>query len=175
MTESSHDDRIELLTLAEVTEVKGFIGNFDVTIRRKPRYVDPAKCTGCGVCTEKCPTRTASEWNLGLGLRKAIYKPFAQAVPNVPVIDREHCRFFTTGKCKICQKLCPAGAVDYEQQEETIQRKFGAILVATGSAQFDPAVYGEYGGGRFPDVITGLHLERMLDPAGPTGGHVKRP
>ena len=97
MTESSHDENIELMTYAEVVDVKGFVGNFDVTIRKKPRYVDMTKCTGCGLCTEKCPTKVSSEWNLDMGLRKAIYKPFGQAVPNVPVIDKEHCLFFTKG------------------------------------------------------------------------------
>jgi len=108
-------------------------------------------------------------------LRKSIYKPFGQAVPNVPVIDKEHCLFFTKGRCKICQKLCPASAINYEQEEELVTKKFGAIIVATGFTQFDPSVYGEYGGGKFKDVITGLHLERMLDTSGPTGGHVVRP
>ncbi len=175
MTESSHDENIELLTYSEVVDVKGFVGNFDVTIRKKPRYVDMNKCTGCGLCIEKCPTKSPSEWDLEMGMRKAIYKPFGQAVPNVPVIDTVHCLFFTKGKCKICQKLCPAGAVDYEQKEELVTKKFGAIVVATGFTQFDPKVYGEYGGGQFKDVITGLHLERMLDTSGPTGGHVVRP
>jgi heterodisulfide reductase subunit A len=175
MTESSHDENIELMTYAEIVEVKGFVGNFDVTIRKRPRYVDMTKCTGCGLCVEKCPTKVPSEWNLDLGLRKSIYIPFGQAVPNVPVIDKENCLFFTKGRCKICQKLCPAGAVDYEQVEELVTKKFGAIIVATGFTQFDPSVYGEYGGGKFKDVITGLHLERMLDTSGPTGGHVLRP
>ena len=175
MTESSHDENIELLTYAEIVDVKGFVGNFDVTIRKKPRYVDMTKCTGCGLCSEKCPTKVPSEWNLGMGMRKAIDKPYSQAVPNVPVIDKEHCLFFLKGKCKICQKLCPAGAIDYEQKEELITKKFGAIIVATGFTQFDHSVYGEYGAGRFKDVITGLHLERMLDTSGPTGGHVLRP
>jgi heterodisulfide reductase subunit A len=110
-----------------------------------------------------------------MGMRKAIYKPFGQAVPNVPVIDKEHCIFFTKGKCKACQKLCPAGAVDFEQEEELVTKKFGAIIVATGFTQFDPSAYGEYGAGKFKDVVTGLHLERMLDTSGPTGGHVVRP
>ncbi len=175
MTESSHDQNIELMTYAEVVDVKGFVGNFDVTIRKKPRYVDASKCTGCGLCTEKCPTKVPSEWNLDMGMRKSIYKPYGQAVPNVPVIDKEHCLFFTKGRCKICQKLCPAGAVNYEQEEELVTKKFGAIIVATGFTQFDPSVYGEYGAGKFKDVITGLHLERMLDTSGPTGGHVVRP
>jgi heterodisulfide reductase subunit A len=175
MTESSHDQNIEILTYSEVVDVKGFVGNFDVTIRKKPRFVDMTKCTGCGLCTEKCPTKAPSEWDLNLGMRKAIYKPFTQAVPNVPIIDKENCLFFTKGKCKICQKLCPAKAVDYEQAEELVTKKFGAIIVATGFTQFDHSVYGEYGGGKFKDVITGLHLERMLDSSGPTGGHVVRP
>src|SRR4030067_745343 len=145
MTESSHDENIELMTYAEVVDVKGFVGNFDVTIRKKPRYVDMSKCTGCGLCIEKCPTKVPSEWNLDMGLRKSIYKPFGQAVPNVPVIDKEHCLFFTKGRCKICQKLCPAGAVNYEQEEELVTMKFGAIIVATGFTKFDPTVYGEYG------------------------------
>jgi heterodisulfide reductase subunit A len=175
MTESSHDENIELMTYSEIVDVKGFVGNFDVTIRKKARYVDLTKCTGCGLCTEKCPTKIPSEWNLGMGMRKAIYRPFGQAVPNVPVIDKENCLFFTRGKCKICQKLCPAGAVNYEQEEELVKKKFGAIIVATGFTQFDPIVYGEYGAGKFKNVITGLHLERMLDTSGPTGGHVIRP
>jgi heterodisulfide reductase subunit A2 len=175
MTESSHDENIEILTYSEIVEVKGFVGNFDVTIRKKPRYVDMSKCTGCGLCVEKCPTKVPSEWNLGMGMRKAIYKSFSQAVPNVPVIDAGHCTFLTKGKCKICQKLCPAGAIDYEQKEELLEKKFGAIIVATGFTQFDPSAYGEYGAGKFKNVITGLHLERMLDTSGPTGGHVVRP
>jgi heterodisulfide reductase subunit A len=175
MTESSHDENIELITYSEIVEVKGFVGNFDVTIRKKPRYVDMNKCTGCGLCTERCLTFIDSEWNLGLGSRKAIYKPYGQAVPNVPVIDREHCGHFTTGLCSVCAKICPAGAIDFDQKEEIITKKFGTIIVATGFTQFDYKVYGEYGAGRFKDVITGLHLERMLDTAGPTNGHVIRP
>ncbi len=175
MTESSQDENIEILTYSEIVDVKGFVGNFDVTIRKKPRYVDSSKCTGCGLCIEKCPTKVPSEWNLGMGMRKAIYKAFGQAVPNVPVIDKENCIFFTKGKCKVCQKLCPSGAINYEQKEEVVTKKFGAIIVATGFTQFDHSVYGEYGAGRFKNVITGLHLERMLDTSGPTGGHVVRP
>ena len=134
--------------MRRVVDVKGFVGNFDVTIRKKPRYVDMTKCTGCGSVPRNVLRKLPSEWNLDMGLRKAIYKPFGQAVPNVPVIDKEHCLFFTKGKCKICQKLCPAGAIDYEQKEELVTKKFGAIIVATGFTQFDPSVYGEYGAGK---------------------------
>jgi heterodisulfide reductase subunit A len=175
MTESSQDERIRIMTYSEVVEVKGFVGNFDVTIRRKPRYIDETKCTGCGECIEKCLTFAPNEWELGLGKRRAVYKPFAQGVPNVPVIDPEVCGHFTTGLCSVCSKICQADAIDYDQKDEFITEKFGVIIMATGFDQLDTSVYGEYGGGRFKDVITGLHLERMLEPSGPTGGHVIRP
>jgi len=175
MTESSQDDNIELLTYSEVENVEGFIGNFDVTIRKKARSVDMSKCTGCGECIQKCPTKVLSEFDMELGKRKAIYTPFAQAVPNVPVIDRDHCLKFTKNKCGVCQKVCPADAIDYEQKDELIELKVGAIIVATGFSLFDWTVYEEYGGGRYKDVITGLHLERMLDTSGPTGGKLIRP
>ncbi len=175
MMESSQDENITLLTYAEIEEVKGFVGNYEVTIRKKARYVDSAKCTGCGECKQKCPKKVSSEFDMGLGTRTAIYTPFTQAVPNVPVIDRNACLFFTKGKCQLCSKVCPTGAIDYEQQDELITEKFGAIVVATGFEQFDWTVYGEYGGGRIKNIITGLHMERMLETSGPTGGHVVRP
>jgi len=158
MTESSQDEKITLLTYAEIEEVKGFVGNYDVTIRKKARSVDLVKCTGCGECKQKCPKKVPSEFDMVLGTRKAIYTPFTQAVPNVPVIDRESCLYFTKGKCQICSKVCPAGAVDYEQKDELITEKFGAIVVATGFDQFDWTVYGEYGGGRIKNIVTGLHI-----------------
>src|SRR5512146_495939 len=115
MTEPSHHENIELLTYSDVIDVKGFVGNFDVTIRTRPRSVDMSKCTGCGDCLAKCPTKVLSEADQGLGKRRAIYKPFSNAVPNVPVIDREHCLQFTKGKCGVCAKVCKAGAINYEQ------------------------------------------------------------
>ena len=176
MTESSHDLNITLLTYTEIESVKGSIGNFEVTIRKKARSVNMSKCTGCGECREKCPQKKIpNEFDLGLGKRTAIYIPFTQAVPNVPVIDRENCIYFTKGKCQVCSKACPTGAIDYEQKDELITEKFGAIVVATGFSMFDSKVYGEYGGGRFRNVISSLHLERMLDSSGPTAGKVVRP
>ncbi len=175
MTESSSHPKIEILTYSEVEEVKGFAGNFEVQIRKRARSVDPAKCTGCGDCLQKCPVKVPSEFDLGLRKRGAIYIPFPQAVPKVPVIDREHCTYFRKGKCKLCAQVCQAQAIDYEQKDEVYARRYGAIVVATGFTQFDPAAYGEYGGGKFKNVITGLHLERMLDSSGPTGGKVIRP
>ncbi|MCR4442023.1 MAG: CoB--CoM heterodisulfide reductase iron-sulfur subunit A family protein [Peptococcaceae bacterium] len=175
MVDAASNPNINLLTYCEVEKVDGYVGNFDVTIRHKARSVDMNKCTGCGTCWEKCPTRVASEFDMGLGTRKAIYTPFPQAVPNKPVIDRENCLYFKTGKCGVCQKVCPTGAVDYTQEDRLETVRYGAIVVATGFDLFDESVYGEYGYGRYPDIISGLHFERMINASGPTMGKIKRP
>jgi heterodisulfide reductase subunit A len=175
MVTVAQDPNIQIYTYSEVEEVTGYVGNFIVKIRRRARSVDMSKCTGCGICWQKCPSKIPSEFDQGLGMRKAIYVPFPQAVPNVPVIDRNTCRYFTTGKCKVCQKMCPAEAVNFEQQDEIIEEKYGAIIVATGFTLFDWSVYGEYGGGRYKNIITGLQYERMVNSSGPTGGKIIRP
>jgi len=176
MVAAAQHPNIELLTYSEVEEVKGYIGNFDVKIRKKAKYVDYTKCTGCGLCETKCPSKVASEYDLGLGKRPCIYKPFAQAVPNKPVIDAEHCRKLTTGKCGVCAKICPTGAVNFADQDEIVSQNFGAIVMATGFDLFEwEKAYGEYGYGKYPDVITGLHFERMSNASGPTGGKIIRP
>ncbi|ACV62230.1 4Fe-4S ferredoxin iron-sulfur binding domain protein [Desulfofarcimen acetoxidans DSM 771] len=167
---------IELLTCCEVVEVSGYIGNFTVKVKQKARFVDHTKCTGCGTCWEKCPKKVPSEFNLNLSLRKAIYIPFPQAVPNKPSIDAENCRYLTEQKCGVCQKVCPVGAIDYEQKDENLEIEVGAIVMATGYELFDWAkAYGEYGYGKYPDVITGLQFERMVNASGPTGGKIIRP
>jgi heterodisulfide reductase subunit A len=175
MVEVRSHPRIRMLTYSEVEKVDGFVGNFEVTIRKRARFVDEAKCTGCGICWEKCPSKAPSEFDMGLGNRKAIYRPFPQAVPNVPVIDTAHCIYFQKGRCGICAKVCPFQAVDYEQQDEIIKEKFGAIVVATGIDVLDAKEFGEYGYGRYPDVITSLQLERLVNASGPTEGEILRP
>ncbi|MDI6780791.1 MAG: CoB--CoM heterodisulfide reductase iron-sulfur subunit A family protein [bacterium] len=176
MVAVAQNKNITLQTYAEVTEVNGYVGNFEVNIKKRARLVNMAKCIGCGVCTEKCPSKkTLSEFNANIATRKAIYTPFPQAVPNIPVIDKDSCLYFATGKCKVCEKVCPAEAIDYTQEDEIITERFGAIVVATGYDLYDHSCYGEYGYGEIPDVITGLQLERMINSGGPTGGHVKRP
>ena len=175
MVEASAHERINLYTYSEVEKVSGFVGDFKVDIRKKARSVDMSKCTGCGVCSQKCPSKkTPSEFNRGLGTRSAIYTPFAQAIPNVPVIDREHCIKFQTGKCGLCAKVCAAGAIDYTQEDEIITREYGAIVVATGFDMIKLDKFGEYSYDTCPDVITSLEFERLTNAAGPTKGHLER-
>jgi len=167
----SHEN-IELLTYSEVTDVSGFVGNFKVKIRKKPRYVDESKCTGCGTCQDKCPMKVDNEFDCGIGKRKAIYTPFPQAVPNVPVIDPEHCTYFLKGKCRACEKLCEAGAIDFEQKEEILEVEVGNIIVATGFDSFHPSVMLPLGYEQYDNVITAIQFERMSNASGPTGGKI---
>ena len=175
MVDLAQNRRAKIYTYAEVENVKGFVGNFKVTIRQKAKTVDPSKCTGCGLCVEKCPTSLASEFDCGLAKRTAIYVPFPQAVPNKPVIDRSTCLWFTKGRCKVCEKVCPAGAVDFADKDRLVEEEVGAIVVATGYDLIDRGLYGEYGYGKIPDVIDGLQFERMLSASGPTGGRLVKP
>ncbi len=175
MVDAAAHEKITLYTYSEVEKVSGFVGNFTVDIRKKARYVDLNKCTGCGVCQEKCPSRkTPNEFNRGLNTRSAIYTPFAQAIPNVPVIDPNACIKLKTGKCGVCQKVCQAGAIDYTQSDEILTRQYGAIVVATGFDIIPLDAYGEYAYRQSKDVITSLELERIMNAAGPTKGHLER-
>ena len=175
MVEASAHEKINLYTYSEVDKVSGFVGEFVVDIRKKARSIDMDKCTGCGVCTEKCPMKKIpSEFNKGLGNRSAVYTPFAQAIPNVPVIDKENCMKFKTGKCGICAKVCQAGAVDYEQEDEIVTREYGAIIAATGFDTIPLDDFDEYAYNQSKDVITSLELERVMNAAGPTHGHLER-
>ena len=174
MVDVAHNPKIKLMTYSEVESVDGYIGNFEVKIRKKARMVDEDKCTGCGICTTKCPKKRPSEWEMNLGERRAIYVPFKQAVPNIPVLDKDNCRYFAEGKCQVCKKLCPRDAIDYEQTDEIIKEKVGAIVAATGYKLMDPSVYEEYGYGKYPDIITGLEFERLVNASGPTKGELRR-
>jgi len=185
MTTVGQHPYIRLMSYSEVEDVSGYIGNFKVKIKRKARYVDEAKCTGCGRCEELCPINVLSEFEHGIGKRKAIYKPFAQAVPNKVVIDPQNCshlKGLKGGKdvCRLCQKGmekkgipgCEAGAIDFGQEDKTVEVEVGSIIVATGFQQFDPSVMYPYGYGRYDNVITGLQFERMSNASGPTRGEV---
>jgi len=172
MTQVGSHPYIELMTYSEVEEVSGYIGNFKVKIREKARYVDEDKCTGCGVCQTKCPWKVDSEFEAGLGKRKAIYTPFPQAVPNIPVIDTEHCAYFLSGKCRACEKFCEAKAIDFEQKDKVVEVEVGAIILSTGFNLFDPTPIYAYGYKRLDNVITSLEFERMVNSAGPTEGNI---
>ena len=164
---------IDLLTWSEVERVEGYVGNFSVTVRKRPRYIDTELCTGCGICWEKCPKKVIVEvFEQGLGYRTAVYTPFPQAVPKYPVIDTESCIFFDNGKCKACEKLCPTGAIDFDQKEEILLLEVGNIIIATGFDTFDARRIPEYGYGRLANVFTSVEFERMCNAAGPTNGEV---
>jgi heterodisulfide reductase subunit A len=163
---------IELLTYSEVIEVAGYVGNFRVKVKKKPRYVDEKKCTGCGTCQEKCPFKFNNEFDAGLGARKAIFTPFPQAVPNIPVIDTQHCVYFLKGKCRACEKFCEAKAIDFAQKEQTLDLEVGAIVLTTGFDNFDPGEMVEYGYGKYENVFTAIQFERMSNASGPTGGKI---
>ena len=164
---------ITLLTYSEVEGVSGYVGKFDVRIRKRARSVIEDLCTGCGLCQEKCPRRVVDTvYEAGMGRRKAIYRPFSQAIPNIPVLDRENCLFFTRGRCKLCEKHCPTGAIDYEQEDTLLDVQVGAIVVATGFAMWDPVQLPQYSYGLSPNIITGLQFERVTNASGPTGGEI---
>ncbi|UCC92674.1 MAG: CoB--CoM heterodisulfide reductase iron-sulfur subunit A family protein [Thermoplasmata archaeon] len=175
LVEASRHPNITIHTRARLTDLEGKAGAFMAKVEVRPRYVDPAKCTSCGICSEKCPVSVPSEFEEGLGERSAIYTPFPQAVPSTYAIEPEECRYLTEGKCGVCSKVCPAGAVDYTMRPEFLDLPVGAVVVATGARDWDPTPLAEYGYDRHPDVITSLQLERLLSASGPTGGEVRRP
>ena len=182
MTEVSQNPNIRILSYSEVCGVKGYIGNFQIDIKRHPRYVDETKCTGCGACIEACPNKKVpNEFNLNLNTRKAINIPFAQAVPKVASIDEGYClhmKGLKNGKdnvCGFCEKACTAGAINFNQKEEIITEKYGAIIVATGYNPIDLKKFDEYAYSQSPDVVSSLEFERLCNASGPTNGHLLRP
>lgn len=142
---------------------------------RRARSVDESKCTGCGICIEKCPWKAPNKFEQGLKERKAIYVPYAQAIPNIPVIDRETCTYFKNGKCKACQKFCGQDAIDFTMTDKEIKLNVGSVILTPGYEAFDAKLKGEYGYGRYPNVVTSLEFERILSASGPYQGKVLRP
>ena len=176
MVEAAQNEKIKIYSFSEVEEVKGFVGNFSVKIRRKARYVNEDICTGCGACTEKCPMKKVpNEFNLGLDNRTAVYIPFAQAVPKVARIDPNYCLKLKNGKCGLCSTVCEAKAIDYTQKDEFVEEKYGAIVAATGFNPIKVDKYDEFAYSQSPDVVTSLEYERLMNAAGPTGGTLLRP
>ncbi len=180
MMEVANHPNIELLTYSEVIGIEGSIGNYKVKIKKKPRYVDLEKCTGCGDCVDACRLkgRIVSEFDMGMGKRSAIYMPFPQAIPLKCTVDSDHCLMLTRGKCgagPLCVEACEADAIDFKQKEEEIEVDVGAILVATGYDVMDPSNLYECGYARSDDVITTLEMERLISSSGPTGGEIVCP
>ncbi len=175
LVSAARHPNIKLLTNSEVTSVSGKAGDFKVKITKYPRFIDEDKCVGCGECAAKCPIKIPSEFDLGLGNRKAIFIPFPQAVPMVYCIDDRNCLYLQKGKCGVCAKICKADAIDYEQKPEQISLDIGGIIVATGYDQFDPIAIKELGYSKNKNVITGLEFERLLNASGPTNGKILRP
>ena len=176
MVDVAQNDKIRIFSYSEVTDVHGFVGNFDVTIKKKARYVKEDICTGCGACVEKCPMKKVpNEFNLGMDNRRAVYIPFAQAVPKVATIDPNACNMLKNGKCGLCAKICTAGAIDYTQKDEIIKEKYGAIVVATGFNPISMEKFDEFAYNQSKDVITSLEFERLTNAAGPSAGKLVRP
>jgi len=175
MLDVGRHPNIELMAYSEVEKVEGSVGCFRVQVRKKARYVDPAKCTGCGACTEKCPTDVLDLYNENHSTRKAVYSWFAQGIPSTHAIDTDHCRVFQGKKCGICQKRCEAGAIDFEQKDEIVNLDIGSIITANGYTVFDPGRIPEYRYRDIPNVVTAMEFERFLSASGPTHGHIDRP
>ncbi len=173
MVEAGTHPNITLLTWSEVMSVSGYIGNFSVAIKKKARFVNEELCTGCGICVEKCPKKTIDhEYEAGLGYRKVIYTPFAQAVPKFPVLDAPNCTYFQNGKCKACEKFCPTNAIDFTQQDQILNVEVGNIILATGYDMFDARRVTNYGYGRLANVFSSMEFERLCNASGPTGGEI---
>jgi heterodisulfide reductase subunit A2 len=166
---------LHLITLAEVVGIEGVSPSMKVKVVKHPRYVDERKCTGCGICVSKCPTKVPDPYNQGLSRTKSIRIPFPQAVPAVAVIDRTTCAYLTKGKCRVCEKFCSLHAIDYLQKEEVVDIEVGAVILASGTTEFNAKLKGEYGYGIFPNVLTSMEYERILSASGPTAGRITRP
>jgi len=175
MIECFYHPNIKLLTCSEVEEVSGSAGNFQVKVLKNPRFIDADKCTGCGACIEKCPVKVPSEFDMGMGMRKAVYMPFPQAVPRVATIDKENCLFFQKGVCRICEKFCQANAINFDQKPEETTFNVSSIILATGLELYNPVSVSEYGYKRYKNVLLSLEFERLINASGPTRGELLRP
>jgi heterodisulfide reductase subunit A-like polyferredoxin len=175
MLDVGRHPNIELLAYSEVEKVEGEAGDFKVTVRRKARYVEEDKCTGCGACAEKCPTVVSDAFNEGLGERRAIYSYFAQGIPSTHTIDADHCRQLNGKKCGICAKTCQAEAINFDQEDRILELDVGGIIIAAGYDVFDPSLIPEYRYREIANVVTAIEFERLLSASGPTGGHMDRP
>ncbi len=175
LVECGRHPNIQILTNTEVTGIAGSVGAFQVSLHQRARYIDLNKCIACGACAEKCPKRIPDLYNCGLNLRKAAHVKYPQAVPLKYSIDKDNCIYFQKGKCRACEKFCPAGAVDFTQQDQDLRLDVGAVVLAAGFKPFDPTPFAQYSYTNFPNVVTALEFERILSASGPWMGHLVRP
>jgi heterodisulfide reductase subunit A2 len=175
MMDAGRHPKIKLLAYSEVESISGYVGNFSARVRKKARYVDESACTACGECAKVCPVVVPNEFEIGLGSRKAIHIPFPQAVPSAYLIDHAHCLGDVPIACGKCREVCDKKCIDFDQQDQVIDLNVGAIIVATGLDVYDPSALDEYGYSRYPNVVTSLEFERLIDAGGPTSGHFVRP
>ncbi len=175
MVEVGQNSFIDLMTYSEVQEVSGAPGNFTVKILKKARRINLSTCIGCGTCAEKCPVKTPSEFDSNTTLRKAAYIPFPQAVPNKYLIDASVCTYVANGKCGVCAKVCPVpGCINLDEKDEIVEVRVGNIILAVGYKTFDASKFEQFGYGRFPNVLTSIELERLLNASGPTEGKIAK-
>ncbi len=175
MMDAGRHPRIELLSNSEVTKVKGYVGNFTVTVKRKARYVDEKECTACNECVEVCPVAVPDEYQQGFSSRKAIYIPFPQSVPSSFIIDMESCLGNNPIACGKCLEACDKNCIDFDDQDRFVDLEVGTIICATGMDVYDPTEIVEYGYRRYENVITSMEFERLICASGPTEGHFMRP
>lgn len=176
MAEVAAHELITVMTCSELQKVSGSIGRFRVTVQSKARKVNVSRCMGCGMCWHKCPNRRIpDQFNEGLVKRGAIHLPFPQAVPRVPIIDQANCSRFQGEKCEVCAASCPAGAIDFAQEDEEVVLEAGAIVLATGGELMKASAFAEFGYGKHRDIINGMQFERLLSATGPTAGSIRRP
>jgi heterodisulfide reductase subunit A len=175
MADAGRHRNIKLITHAEVADITGYVGNFEVTVRQKARYVDETLCTACNDCVDVCPVDVVDEWSGNLGWRKAIHIPYPQSVPASYIIDDQHCLGLSPLACGKCIDACDKKAIIYEDHDRDYHYKVGAIIVAVGFKPFDAERIPEYGYSRFDNVLTTVEFERLINAAGPTGGELVRP
>ena len=166
---------IELMTLSEVVDVSGGKGNFSVSVKKHPRYIDTEKCIACGACAEKCPKKVEDEFDMGQGKRKAAYIKFGQTVPLKYAIDPQSCIYLTKGKCRACEKFCPTNAINFEDVVQTTNIQVGSIIMSSGFKPFDPSGVDLYNYDQVPDVVTSMEYERLLSSSGPCMGQLRKP
>ncbi len=175
MSEAGRHPNITLLTNSEVAEVSGYVGNFKIKVLKKARYVKEKECTACGDCVEVCPVTRPNEFDIGLATRKAIYTPFAQAVPSAYIINMDDCMGDVPVACGKCVEKCDKNAIDFDMHDEILELDIGTVIVATGVDVYDPTGITEYGYRRYENVITSIEFERLINAGGPSGGHLIRP